>query len=229
MIFTTVAIAWIVIGTAVGFHEVRRGHWRWLWLLGAIAGPVAIPLARLNRQNEPYIAASVLSESSHADSLGLHVLAGIDGSPESLAAVHRVVEMLGTRLGELTLAMVVDFETADTTSPTALAPENPYEERDEAKAVLADAAELLRGSHSGPPGTVLLAGRPSDALQRHAHGVGADVMVVGRRGQGLTKHLLGSCASELARRSVMPVIIMPVDGSATGPPLAEPGEVAVGA
>jgi 23S rRNA pseudoU1915 N3-methylase RlmH len=39
MVQVSAVAGWIVIGGAVGLHEARLGRWRWLWLLGPIAGP----------------------------------------------------------------------------------------------------------------------------------------------------------------------------------------------
>ena len=52
MIIVAFLLGWLAIGFALGLYEARRGHWRWLWLLGAIAGPFAIPLSRQIEENE---------------------------------------------------------------------------------------------------------------------------------------------------------------------------------
>lgn len=77
-----------------------------------IAGPLAIPLARQANRDEPYIKPSMLGEPPEAvDRSGLSVLVGIDGSGESVAASASIVRAVGPRLGALTLATVVDYES----------------------------------------------------------------------------------------------------------------------
>jgi nucleotide-binding universal stress UspA family protein len=58
------------------------------------------------------------------------------------------------------------------------------------------------------PETVLLSGRPADVLRKHAVEDGYEVIVVGRRGHGASRVLLGSVASELARGGDVPVLIV---------------------
>jgi len=55
---------------------------------------------------------------------------------------------------------------------------------------------------------VILAGRPADALARYAAENGFEVLVVGRRGHGAGKALLGSTAVSLSRQAGVPVLIV---------------------
>jgi len=57
-----------------------------------------------------------------------------------------------------------------------------------------------------------LAGEPADALERYAVDESYEVIVVGCRGMGLTKLLLASCASKLARTTTVPVLLVPASG-----------------
>jgi nucleotide-binding universal stress UspA family protein len=52
-----------------------------------------------------------------------------------------------------------------------------------------------------------LAGRPAEALQRLAVESGHDLLVVGTRGAGLSKLLLGSTATALAAHAKVPVLL----------------------
>ena len=54
---------------------------------------------------------------------------------------------------------------------------------------------------------VLLAGRPAEALQRLAIEGGYDLLVVGARGAGLSRVLLGSTATTLAAHAKVPVLL----------------------
>jgi len=59
------------------------------------------------------------------------------------------------------------------------------------------------------PGSVILAGAPADALERYAIDEGYEVLVIGCRGKRLSKRLVGSCASTLACRAKVPVMLIP--------------------
>lgn len=207
MVQALIIAGWVAIGAAVGFYEVRRGHWRWLWLLGAMAGPLAIPLARQANRDEPFAAPATLSElPPGAARSGLRVLVGIDGSAHSAEAAASIARVLGPHVGSLTLATVVDYETA-------VEPGEPVGEADrdraDADARLTAAADDLEHTLGWRPGAVVLAGRPAAALLRHAHDERFDLVVTGRRGRGLSNLLVGSCATELAQASSVPVVIMP--------------------
>ena len=219
MVQALIIAGWVAVGAAVGFYEVRRGHWRWLWLLGAIAGPLAIPLAWQANRDEPSVTASILSDAEGADRSGLRVLVGIDGSEDSTEAAASIARTLSSHLGSLTLATVVDYE-----SMVDYAGLDREADRDRAQAqaqanagltAVADDVEPLVGCR---PGMVILAGKPATALQEHASDEHFDLVVIGRRGRGLTKRLVGSCATELTRASSVPVVLMPTGEGSHGSP-----------
>ena len=62
--------------------------------------------------------------------------------------------------------------------------------------------------HGRPfPDLILLPGQPAEALQRLAAEGGYDLLVVGGRGTGLSKVLLGSTATALAAQAKVPVLL----------------------
>jgi nucleotide-binding universal stress UspA family protein len=54
---------------------------------------------------------------------------------------------------------------------------------------------------------VVAAGRPAEVLSRLAAEGGDDLLVVGSRGAGLSKVLLGSTATSLAAHAKVPVLV----------------------
>ena len=58
-------------------------------------------------------------------------------------------------------------------------------------------------------GRVVLSGAPAEVLERYAADEGYDFVVVGPRGHGASKLVLGSVASRLSRGGVVPVIVGP--------------------
>ena len=108
MLIIVFALSWILIGAVLGIYQARRGHWHMLWVLGAMAGPFAIPLFRQVEQNEQLARAVHLSEGSGAGRSGIRVPVGVDGPDDSTRAAKHAADLFGSRLGDLTLAMVTD-------------------------------------------------------------------------------------------------------------------------
>jgi nucleotide-binding universal stress UspA family protein len=189
---------WLAIGVVLSIVMGRRGHDSFAWLvLGAVLGPLGIVLAiDAWRHGEHTRPTSLAGNGPATVGCGLvDALVGYDGSPESAAAMQGVVELLGDRLGRLAVATVVPFgEIWD-------------QER--------MAAQGLRRLADRTPGRALelevLHGRPSAALRQRAIEGGFELIAVGARGEAMTKAVLGSAASELARDSKIPVLVVGSD------------------
>ena len=188
-------LVWLAIGLTASIVMGRRGHDAFGWLvIGTVLGPLAIPIAvRTIREERPIHGREIQAGSPGAGSVD--VLVGLDGSAASERALRRSLELLGDRVGRLTLATVLGHEGPATGS---------FDEGD-AVAAIERIAEALPGRD---PGVVVLRGRPADALVRHADEHGAELLVVGRRGHGATKAVLGSTAHRLAQREGVPVLIV---------------------
>jgi nucleotide-binding universal stress UspA family protein len=104
------------------------------------------------------------------------------------------VEILGSRIGRLTLAGVTEFDYG-----------NPQVQADTERAL-----ETLRGMAASASvahlGITILSGRPAEALPKHGLREGYQLLVVGRRGRGASKAFLGSTAAQLANAPI-PVLI----------------------
>lgn len=196
--FLLVALAvWLTTGVTLAVVMGRRGHSAIQWFfIGAVLGPLALPIAWISIRDEGRDSARVLSEGA-ATGGPVDILVGIDGSKEAAAALGQVVELVGTNLGRLTLASVMTFDQGSVQA-----------REDEARAVEAlDGA--ARSVETRGPGRVLLTGQPADALMHHATVEGYDLLVVGRRGRGATKTLLGSTAGRIANGPIpVPVLIV---------------------
>lgn len=192
--FFLVGVAWVGIGLVVSFVMGRRGHspFGW-WFLGAVFGPLVIVLA-IDAALRHRMASEPLGEGGMPGEGPVDVLVGIDGSPQSLAALSSVCRLLGPRLGRLTLAAVVSFEAAERSGA----------ERDEAVDALGRAARSV--TICGPD-TVVLSGPPARALVEHARERRYDLLAVGSRGRGASKAVLGSVSAQLVRQSRVPVLV----------------------
>jgi len=193
--FVAVAAVWVAIGVVLSIVMGRRGHNSFGWLVvGTLLGPMGALLALVARRQEEQLGSvSFAAPDRGATRTGpVDVLVGSDGSPESAAAMDAAVELLGDRLGRLTVATVVPF--GGVKEPERLATEG------------------LRRMAARSPGRAsdleLLHGHPSAALAQCAIEGGYELIAVGTRGKGLTKAILGSAASELARDSKIPVLLV---------------------
>ena len=202
--FVIVAAAcWLLIGLTLSLAMGRRGHDAFAWLiLGTLFGPLGAIFAIQARVQED-IRPELVARRGLSGPGPVDVLAGIDGSPESLAALGAAFDILGLRLGRLTLATVIPFDTGS-------------DRKQSARADLEHAATLVPGE----PRLEVLHGRPAPALLEWAVEDGYDLLVIGTRGSGASKALLGSTAADLARSAKIPVLLMG-DGSARGPACSE--------
>ena len=204
-------LTWSVIGIASAFVMGRRGHAPFSWFfLGAVFGPLVIPLA-FSRARQARTVGSATAGAGHWQG-PVDVLVGIDGSAESIAAAKVVGALLGDRIGRLVLATVVDYDTA-------LGGDDAPAHR-AARLTLAEAADDAAESSPRAPDTVVLAGKPADALASHAVDGNFDVLAIGCRGRGASKLVMGSVATQLSRGTPTPVLIVSDQGepSADGDP-----------
>jgi nucleotide-binding universal stress UspA family protein len=195
-LFVAIAVAWVAIGLATSVAMARRGHslFSW-WLLGALFGPLGVVLALDAARRVSSVRPRVRHPGAGTEG-AVDVLAGVDGSEASRAAIRAAADLLGPRLRRLTLAAVVGYEAA--------ADPREWDEEEAAGRLLDELREDL-AVHD--PDTVVLAGRPAEALAEQARAGGYDLLAVGARGRGASKAVLGSVASALARGRGVPVLI----------------------
>ncbi len=187
---------WLTVGVTLAVLMGRRGHSPFEWfLIGAILGPIALPLAWGRINSEPVAPNRETVDVVPGPGTGpVDVLVGVDGSPESETALRTAVELLGRRIGRLTLVGVAEFDYG-----------NP-----QVKADTEHALETLQGMAASASvahlGITILSGKPSEALPEYALREGYQLLVVGRRGRGASKAILGSTAAQLASAPI-PVLI----------------------
>lgn len=202
-------VAWVVIGLVTGLWMIRRGHDpRWM-AIAVMLGPVFVPVAVERVERRPRLATSgpdgvPVPRSETLD--GPRVLVGLDGSPESERALTTALGILGSRCGMLVLAEVVCYEATEYDTHGAL---------DSAMQRLAVAAARARDA-GVPVRFEVLAGPPGETLRRFAVEQGMDLLVVGRRGRGLSARLLGSVSADVVQHSSVPVLV--VEPASVEPP-----------
>lgn len=197
-----IAAGWLAVGLVLSIVMGRRGHSGFEWLvLGTLLGPFALVLAfEAGRHDERLEPARLPGGLRAAEGHGpVDVLVGYDGSPESAAALQAAVGLLGLRIGRLTVATVVPYGDI---------PESEREAQEELR-------RLAARTPGHEPELEVLHGHPSNALREFATAGGYELIAVGTRGAGITRAIVGSAATELARDSKIPVLL--VGQGADGP------------
>lgn len=201
-LFVTIAIAvWILTGLATGLWMARRGHGTRWTPIAVLLGPLFVPIAldRVEHQTRT-LASSHDPVDGIAPRSGLTVLVGVDGSAEADHAIETALALTGPGCGRLVLAEVVDFDTAELDDLQGA--DAATDHLDEA------AAEAARILGDVPIDREVLVGSPGRALRDYAHAHQVDVVVVGRRGRGVSERLLGSVSADLLRHSEVPVLVV---------------------
>lgn len=190
--------AWVLIGIVTAFVMRRRGHEFWVWLaLGVVLGPFVIPLA-IERVRFHSRAEQMLREMPTPPREGFDLLAGIDGSDESIRALRTAIDLFGDSVTSVTLATVLDYD-ADSESAGP-------EPQERANSLLEEAKASLRLDDAT---TEVLFGRADQALAEFARTHGAELIVVGARGHGATEALFGSISGRLIGECQIPVYVGP--------------------
>lgn len=192
MLTIGIVAVWLAIGVVLSIVMGRRGHISVGWgALGAMLGPLAVVAAfatsRHEKEEQPLLIVAPMPLGGPVD-----VLVGIDGSVECRLALEKVIALFGPRLGRLCLATVVPFEDVP----------------DHRRRAVAELGRHARLSGVSGAGQELLCGPPAEALADFAQAGGYHVLVVGSRGKGLSKAVLGSTASALAAACPVPALIV---------------------
>ncbi|WP_024877335.1 universal stress protein [Saccharomonospora piscinae] len=191
---------WVAVGLITGGWMVRRGHDpRWL-LIAVALGPIFVPVALERVERRPRLAGAGpdgIPAPRGQTPGGPRVLVGTDGSPEAEQALRTAVGLLGAHCGVLVLAEVVSYDATEADTRAAL---------DAARPRLATTATEL--ADEIPLRFEVLAGPPGPALRRFAEDQDMDLVVVGRRGRGLSARLLGSVSADLVQHSPVPVLVV---------------------
>ncbi|GAB3127345.1 hypothetical protein GCM10027160_51890 [Streptomyces calidiresistens] len=208
-LFVALVIAvWVLSGVIAAVVLLgRQGYRDWHWyVLGALLGPMFVPIAAERPRTRPRtLERNALTPEEHTIG-GRTALVAVDGSPESRQAIADASRLLASPDSRIVLATVVDAESGKAKSET-----------DRARALLAECAGELNGNGGPAIVTEIGSGKPSAVLLRMAEDENADIIVIGRRGKGLSRRLLGSVADEMVRRSPLPVLLATApNGAHTG-------------
>ena len=163
-------LAWVTAGLLTAVILNRRGHeFRSAAALGVVFGPLFIPLVRqaMRRRRDDTATDSIAGSGGSARRGPVDVLIGLLAPAASVTSVIPILETLGDRLGRLTVARVLTFESF-------------HDEEDRNRAALElGCAELFLADYG--PSTVFVPGHPGTALAAHATEAGYDLLIIVRR------------------------------------------------
>jgi nucleotide-binding universal stress UspA family protein len=198
---TLVLVTWVAMGLAAVVYLGRHGRRSPAWfVIGIALGPILLPIALEIVQRE----GTVLSRSAagnHGTPARLTVLAAVDGSEESDQALADATRLLSPEGARFILLAVLDPDLGEN---------DPQARRDAEELLESRAARIPEGGL--PPVLEVVGGEPAHVILYRADAGGVDLLVLGRRGRGLTQMLIGSVADQVVRRSSRPVLL----GSARG-------------
>lgn len=187
-------LIWVSLGLVAAVHLGRSGRRSPAWLaIGVVLGPLLLPVAVevAQRSDDSLVTSGERHESSR-----ITALAAVDGSPESEAALNDAAELLVGHDVQFVLLAVLDPDIADHDPGAPRASEADLREH---------AATLQLGGL--PPLIEIASGDPARVILERASRPDIDVLVLGRRGKGLTTRILGSVADQVVRRSPTPVML----------------------
>jgi nucleotide-binding universal stress UspA family protein len=193
---TLVLVTWVAVGLAAVVYLGRHGRRSPAWfVIGIALGPILLPIALEIAQREGTVLSRSVARNGGATAK-LTVLVAVDGSEESDEALADAVRLLSPEVARFILLTVLDPDLG----------ENDPQARREAEELLdSRAARIPQG---GLP-TVLevVAGEPTHVILDRAAVEDVGLVVLGRRGRGLSQMLIGSVADQVVRRSPRPVLL----------------------
>lgn len=191
-----VLVTWVATGLAavvfLGRHGRRSPAW---WVIGVALGPILLPIAVELAERQGVLLART-AEPAGERRPRLTVLVAVDGSRESDDALADAGRVLAPKGAQFVLLHVLDPDLGEN---------DPVARRD-AEALLTErSAWLPQGSL--PAVHEVATGQPASVILDRAAADAVDLVVLGRRGRGLSELLLGSVADQVVRRSPRPVLL----------------------
>lgn len=201
LVFFEGLVIWLAIVLVsmliVAYLARRWGHDPFGWLfLAAVMGPIAIIALVGTRHRDQEVSrnapVAVARESSP-------IIVACDGSPASADAARYV---LASHADAPVVLLMVEAHEAE--------PRNDAE-RDEQRArlvkTIAPAANVLRSAGVDLEEMVAY-GNPGEQIVRCADANGARAIIIGRRGAGLSRALLGSVSDYVVKHAKQPVLVI---------------------
>lgn len=191
-----VLVTWVAVGMAAVVFLERHGRRSPVWFaIGAVLGPILLPIALELAERQGVLLARTRAGGDRQTAC-LTVLAAVDGSQESDDALADAARVLAPKGAQFVLLTVVNPDLGENDPDAARTAEELLTSR---------ATRLPEGCL--PPVYEVVSGDPAEVILDRAVVDAADLVVLGRRGRGLSEMLLGSVADEVVRRSPRPVLL----------------------
>lgn len=193
----------VVSMVGVSFLAVRWGRDPFGWaLLSAVLGPIAIvALAGTRQSDRARPAVFERRGGTPASGAARAIVAAVDGS-EASDRVARYIADSHPGAGDVVLLVVLPMEMR-----TRGGEQQMREHEATIEKMSAGAERILR--EAGVPARVAVGyGKPADEIVRFAEAEDASVIVIGRRGAGLSKALLGSVSDAVVKQAKQPVALI---------------------
>lgn len=139
----------------------------------------------------------------------MKILVGYDGSKNAKAALAKATELTKNDIDELMIVVV-----ANVPIPAPYAQRSYYEQLhndlvENAKNLSAEASELASQAGAANVTGLVKEGFPSQVIVSTASEIGADMIVLGRRGvRGVERNLIGSVSSSVLAQSNCDVLVV---------------------
>jgi nucleotide-binding universal stress UspA family protein len=203
--FFVVAFFWAaIVGVCmiiIAYLATRWGRDAFGWvLLAAVLGPIALVALYGTRQSDTARPRSPETSGERQADVERTVLIAVDGSAPATRAAQHLVEM-GSPVTEALLLTVLPREA----KPAAGASDAEHERAVES--ALQGAREVLQRA-GVPVRTAVAYGVPGEEIVRCAEGQDVELILMGRKGRGLTKALLGSVSDYVSKRANRPVALV---------------------
>lgn len=191
----------IVSMIVASFLAARWGREPFGWaLLSAVLGPIAI-IGLVGTRQTDLLKSDRFEPVSGVRSDAPTIVAATDGSAASERVVRYIAQMHRTGSDVLLLAVLPQ---------DARARASATQEAEHARAVnaLTGAAKAILDEAGIPHRIVVGYGNAGEEIVRCAEHERADAIVVGRRGAGLSKALLGSVSDHVVKHATRPVVVV---------------------
>ncbi len=192
-----VLVIWVALGVTAVVYLGRHGHRSAYWyVIGVVLGPMLLPIALELAPRGSALLVRTGVASQHATPPQLAVLAALDGSREADDALADAARVLAPEGVQFILLTVLGADLGD---------DLPAARQD---------AEMMLGARGNrlPEGCLpavheVLTGDAAHVILERAEVDTVDLIVLGRRGRGLSDMVFGSVADRVVRESPRPVLL----------------------
>ena len=194
-----IIVVWLALGLGAALFLGRRGYRSGTWyFLGAALGPLFVPIALERGRRQEAVVERTGPAATPPDDGRVTVVVGVDGSPESDHVIRDADRLFTDPHTRFVLVTAIDPDVVEFADEA---------ERTRSRALLEDRAAWLTPRDGSGPVLEIATGEPGRTLLDVARTEGADVVLVGRRGRGLSHRLLGSVAEHVTRHATVPVLL----------------------